>query len=252
MKKIIIFCLILFFGFRQNIIANEKFVTIVNPVRGRELWKDKSLMPIETQYGAIKKFNLSATWLIQDDVLTDKELISKIKNFDENQELGIFLEVSKNLALKSRIYFDEQRPWYDPGVIFLSAYDITDRKKIIDTMIKNFKNVFGYFPKSVGAWWIDSYSQQYLENKYNIKIFLICSDQKTTDKYGIWGQWWGYPYIPSPNNILVPGDSKSVVIQWAQRDLEKAYFGEGFKVSNFSLQANDYLSQKLNIKYFET
>lgn len=235
----------------QGVFASEKFVTIVNPIRSRELWKDKTLAPIETQYGAINKLNLVATWLIQNDVLQDIELINKIKTFDENQELGIFLEVSKGLANRSRVYFDEQRPWYDPGVVFLSAYDISDRIKIIDTMMKNFYDVFGYFPKSVGAWWIDSYSQQYLENKYKVKSFLICSDQKTTDKYGIWGQWWGYPYIPSPDNILVPGKSQSVVIQWAQRDLEKAYFGSGFEVSNYSLQANDYTSKKLDIKYFE-
>lgn len=252
MKRVIIFLSIIFcLTVKESTLANEKFVTIVNPVRSRELWKDKSLVPIETQYGAVKKYNLRATWLIQDDGLTDNELIDKIKNFDENQELGIFLEVSKNLALKARVYFDEQRPWYDPGVVFLSGYSVTDRKKIIDTMVADFKNTFGYFPKSVGAWWIDSWSQQYLENKYKIKAFLICADQKTTDKYGIWGQWWGYPYIPSPDNILVPGNSKSVVIQWALRDLEKAYNDSGPKVSNYSLQANDYLSQKLDIKYFE-
>lgn len=118
-------------------------------------------------------------------------------------------------------------------------------------MIRDFENTFGYRPKSVGAWWIDSYSQQYLENEYKIKTFLICSDQKTTDSYGIWGQWWGVPYHPARDNILVPGESKAVVIQWAQRDLEKAYEGSGPKVSNYSLQANDYLSQNLDIKYFE-
>jgi len=243
--------LFIFFDEKSNSFASEKFVTIVNPVRSRELWKDKTLAPIETQYGAINKLNLVATWLIQNDVLQDIELINKIKTFDENQELGIFLEVSKGLANRSRVYFDEQRPWYDPGVVFLSGYSLPDRKKIIDKMVLDFKNTFGYMPKSVGAWWIDSYSQQYMENKYKIKTFLICADQKTTDKYGIWGQWWGYPYIPSSDNILVPGDSKSVVIQWAQRDLEKAYFGSGFEVSNYSLQANDYTSKKLDIKYFE-
>lgn len=252
MKKVIgLMAVLMLLVTGGKVLANEKFVTIVNPVRSRELWKDKSLAPIETQYGAVYKFNLSATWLIQNDVLQDRELVDKVKNFDEKQELGLFLEVSKDLAYRSRVYFDEQRPWYDPGVVFLSGYTLPDRKKMIDRMVLDFKNTFGYIPKSVGAWWIDSYSQQYLEKKYDIKIFLICADQKTTDKYGIWGQWWGYPYIPSPDNILVPGNSKSVVIQWAQRDLEMAYRGEGWEISNHSLQANDYTSLGLDIKYFE-
>lgn len=230
---------------------NHKFVTVVNPIRGRELWKDKSLKPIDDQYKVINNLGLKATWLIQDDVIRDKELVAEIKQFNPNQELGVFLEVSKDLAYKARVYYPTEIEWYSPKAVFLSAYDLNDRKKLIDEMMKNFKSNFGYLPKSAGAWWIDSYSQQYLENKYKIKIFLICADQKTTDKYGIWGQWWGYPYIPSTTNVLVPGNSKSVVIQWAQRDLEKAYFGEGYSVSNYSLQANDYLSQKLDIKYFE-
>lgn len=240
------------FGSQNNILlANEKYVTIINPVRSRELWKDKSLKPINDQYQAIDNLELKATWLIQSDVFEDKELVEKIKQFNNKQELGIFLEISKDLALKSRVYFDEQRPWYDPGVVFLSAYGREDRIKLIDRMMKDFKTSFGYYPKSVGAWWIDSYSLNYLENKYNVKTALIVADQKTTDSYGVWGQWWGYPYYPAKDNILVPGNSKTLVIQWALRDPEQAYFGEGPKISNYSLQANDYINQGLDIKYFE-
>lgn len=257
MKRIIriwsFFVYFLFFLviFQGEVNANEKYATIVNPIRSRELWKDNSLKPIEDQYKAIDDLNLKATWLIQNDLFEDKELVEKIKQFNDKQELGIFLEISKNLALKSRVYFDEQRPWYDPGVIFLSAYGREDRIKLIDQMMREFKNTFGYYPKSVGAWWIDSYSLNYLENKYKIKTALIVADQKTTDNYGVWGQWWGYPYYPDKDNILIPGNSNILIIQWALRDPEFAYNGEGPKISNYSLQANDYINQGLDIKYFE-
>lgn len=230
--------------------ANEKYTTIVNPIRSRELWVDKTLKPIDDQYQIINNLKLKATWLVQDDVVNDRELIKKIKEFNQDQELGLFLEVSPGLTKKTRVYYPTQTVWYSPKAVFLSAYDIKDRKKLIDQMISDFKNTFGYLPKSAGAWWIDSWSQQYLEKKYHITTVMICADQKTTDQYGIWGQWWGYPYHPSPNNILVPGNSKTVVIQWAQRDLEKAYHGSGPLVSNYSLQANDYTSQGLDFNYF--
>lgn len=236
---------------QENIKTNEKIATIVNPIRSRGLWKDKSLKPIKDQYKAIDDLGLKATWLIQNEVNEDKELVEKIKQFNNKQELGIFLEISRNLALKSRVYFDEQRPWYDPGVVFLSAYSREDRISLIDQMMRDFKNTFGYYPKSVGAWWIDSYSLNYLENKYGIKTALIVADQRTTDNYGVWGQWWGYPYYPTKDNILVPGNSKILVIQWALRDPELAYYGEGPKISNYSLQANDYINQGLDTKYFE-
>jgi len=230
--------------------ANEKYATIINPIRNRELWIDQTLKPIDDQYQTINTLKLKATWLIQNDVVNDQDLVKKIKEFNQDQELGLFLEISPNLAQKARIYYPTQTVWYSPKAVFLSAYDISDRKKLIDQMIFDFKNTFGYSPKSAGAWWVDSWAQHYLEKKYHITIVMICADQKTTDQYGIWGQWWGYPYHPSPNNILVPGDSKTVVIQWAQRDLEKAYHGSGPLVSNYSLQANDYTSQGLDFNYF--
>lgn len=251
--KIIFFLTLIWsmFGVKQ-VFANEKYVTIVNPIRSRELWKDKTLKPIDDQYKVINDLGLKTTWLIQNDVLKDQELVVKIKEFNQDQELGLFLEISPKLAQEARIYYPTETEWYSPKAVFLSAYSVSDRKKLIDKMVINFKNTFGFLPKSAGAWWIDSWSQQYLEKKYNITTVMIVADQKTTDKYGVWGQWWGYPYHPSPNNILVPGNSKSVIIQWAQRDLEKAYFGDGPLVSNYSLQANDYTSQGLDIKYFAT
>lgn len=237
------------FGVKE-VSANEKYVTIVNPVRSRELWKDKTLKPIEDQYKAVSSSGLKATWLIQNDVFSDQELTKKIKDFNQDQELGLFLEVSPDLAQKARVYYPTETEWYSPKAVFLSGYSTSEREKLINKMVTNFKDTFGFLPKSAGAWWIDSWSQQYLEKKYNIKTVMIVADQKTTDKYGVWGKWWGYPYHPSPNNILVPGISKTVVIQWAQRDLEKAYDGSGPLVSNFSLQANDYTSQNLDFKYF--
>jgi len=246
--SIILFCLS--FGVNQ-ILANEKYVTIVNPIRSRELWKNQTFSPLDSQYKVINNLNLKATWLIQDDVFSDPDLVKKLKEFNPNQEFGLFLEVSHKLTQKSRVYYPTETPWYNPKAVFLSAYDINDRQKIIDQMISNFKNTFGYLPKSAGAWWIDSWSQQYLEKKYHITTVMIVADQKTTDQYGVWGQWWGYPYHPSPDNILTPGNSPTVVIQWAQRDLQKAYQGTGPLVSNYSLQANDYTSQGLDFKYFQ-
>ncbi len=246
-----IFIFVLFLFLHQSTLANEKFVTIVNPVRSRELWKDKSLKPLDNQYQIIDRLQLKATWLLQNDVFSDVDLVSKFKKFNSNQEFGLFLEISPHLATKARVYYPSQTEWYSPKAVFLSAYNPTDRKKLIDQIVLDFKNTFGFIPKSAGAWWIDSWSQNYLAQKYKIYSLMIVADQKTTDNYGVWGQWWGYPYIASSQNILVPGNSQTVVIQWAQRDLEKAYNGSGPLVSNYSLQANDYLSQKLDFNYFK-
>lgn len=233
--------------------CNDRYLTLVNPIRGRNLWFEKSLAPLKNQYSEIKKNNFSATWLLQYDVLIDIELVNEIERFDEKQELGIFLEVSPLFSRKARVVYPHAVAWDDPNAVFLSGYTQSERIRLINTVFDEFRNKFGYFPKSVGAWWIDSYSLNYMVNKYKINSVLIVADQKTTDDYGVWGQWWGVPYYLSKSNILVPTksvvDSTPVVIQWAQRDFDSAY-GEGPEYSNYSLQANDYTERGFSTSYF--
>ena len=233
--------------------CQNRVVTFVNPVRGRDLWGDKSISPLKKQYEILASYNYPATWLLQYNALIDEEVVNTVEDFSIKGETGIFLEVSRKLAWDAGVSYPIYVRWSDPGAVFLSAYTQSERKKIIDQVFGKYKKTFGTYPKSVGAWWIDSYSLNYLVTKYGIKAVLIVADQKVTDSYGVWGQWWGVPYYPSKANILVPAlDNNSldpVVIQWAQRDMELAY-GEGSSFSNFSLQANDYIRSGKDTSYF--
>lgn len=261
-KKIL--CIIIFLTFLLNFAASVKasedqpncpgrYLTLINPVRGRDLWPDKNLNHLINQYEIIKANNFPATWLIQYDVLADKELLGEIKSFDGQQEKGVFLEVSKNFSERAKVIYSDDKPWYDPGNVFLSGYSQSERKRLIDLLFHDFKKEFGFYPKSVGAWWIDSYSLGYLRKKYNIRSALIVADQRTTDNYGIWGKWWGVPYYPSKANILTPASSLAnkqdvVILQWAQRHPSLG-FGGGYK-SSYSLQANDYTLLDRNDDFF--
>lgn len=233
----------------------NRYLILINPVRDRSLWSDKSLSPIIQQYSDIKKYSFPATWLLQYDTFNDQDLISEIKSFDSKQEKGVFLEVSKKLAADAGVAYPENVRWSDPGAVFLSAYSQTERKILIDQIFIRYKKIFGRYPKSIGAWWIDSYSLDYMVGKYGVKSALIVADQKVTDSYGVWGQWWGFPYKPSKANILVPasnaGNSENaVIVQWAQRDPVLAYGGVG-QFSRYSLQANDYVVVGKDINYFK-
>lgn len=239
----------------NNINCDNRYATLVNPVRNRQLWIDKSTEPLKKQYTAASQRNLPVTWLLQYDVLKDKELLKEIKVFNSSQELGVFLEASPMFARDSRVIYPHAVPWFSPEAVFLSAYSQSQRRLLIDRLFADFKSEFGFYPRSVGAWWVDSYSIKYLKDKYDIKTVLIVADQKTTDNYGVWGQWWGVPYYPTKGNILTAASSIEnkqdvVVIQWAQRDPALA-IGDGPKFSNFSLQANDYIRQGKNTDYFK-
>lgn len=263
MKKAFFLVVLVMIGlifFKASVFAKEttdcsnRYATLINPVRGRDLWIDKTISPLQRQYSLIKQYNFPATWLLQYDTLLDQELLDAVKKFDENQEKGVFLEISQRYADDARVIYPYLTPWYSPKAVFLSAYTQSERLRLIDRLFQEFKIKFGYYPQSVGAWWIDSYSLNYMKEKYNIKAAMIVADQKTTDNYGVWGQWWGVPYYPSKANILTPVSNLKnkqdvVIIQWAQRDPVLAY-GEGSAVSNYSLQANDYIRQKKDTTYF--
>jgi hypothetical protein len=233
----------------------DRYLTLINPVRGRNLWLNPTLKPLEDQYQLIASHHFSATWLLQYDALTDQDLVDFIKDNFKDQELGLFLEVSPDFAQSSRVIYPDQVAWFDPQAVFLSGYSPSERRKLIDTLFNQFKQTFGHYPSSVGAWWIDSYSLNYMKKNYNIRSTLIVADQKTTDDYGVWGQWWGIPYYPSKANILTPAQDEQdkqdlIILQWAQRDLTRSY-GEGPAYSNYSLQANDYTERGLDTSYFE-
>lgn len=252
-----IFIFLSLFFFKQGDIkaydCSYRYVNFINPVRSRSLWIDNSLRPIVAQKEILNKFGLTGTWLIQYDVLNDRELLNEIKAY-KNDEIGVFLEISIDMATDSKVNYLLNAPWYSPNVVFLSGYERGERIKLIDQLFSKFNNEFGYFPKSVGAWWIDSFSLNYMRDKYDITSALIVADQKTTDGYGVWGQWWGYPYVSSKYNILEPATVESsdvVIIQWAQRHPDLAYIGFGPQTSNYSVQANDYKSLGLNTDFFK-
>ncbi len=234
----------------------DRYATVVNPIRDRKLWISNDLGWLDKQYQPIATRGLAATWLVQYDVLDDKDLMEAVLNFDDNQELGLFVEMSEKLAKEAEVFYTVNRPWYSPEVVFLSGYQRDERIKLIDKAFNIFKEKVGKYPKSVGAWWIDSFSIGYMREKYGVESVMIVADQKTTDDYGVWGQWWGVPYWPARYNVLKPAASldekeEVVVIQWALRDPNLAYEGEGPAYSNYSLQANDYSERGLDTEYFK-
>ena len=257
-KLLLPFLALLFFAKptqAAEIRCKERYLTLINPVRGRDFWADKSVTPLIEQYNLIKAKAFSATWLLQYEALADPELIGEINNFDSRQEVGLFLEITEKLTRQARIFYPPNFAWANPRVLFLSGYSRGERRKIIDYLFKQFKSEFGFYPKSVGAWWIDSYSLDYMKKKYGVKAALIVADQRTTDNYGVWGQWWGVSYYPSKRNILQPAHDEAskedvVIVQWAQRHPDLAW-GDGPQFSNYSLQANDYISLGKNTSFFE-
>lgn len=253
----LILLLITFGIFVFPVNAVNSFVTIVNPVRGLDAWEEKFQpeVTLRGQIDVLTKHNLPATWLLRPDVLESQKLTDLVMQAPPIDEKGLFLEITPGWAKSSGVKYHESKSWHFAGSVFLTGYSQDDRIKLIDTAFENFKKVFGIYPTSVGAWWIDSFSLNYMQEKYHITAALIVADQYSTDNYQIWGQYWSTPYFPSKKNALYPAQSVDqkipvVMMQWASRDPVNGY-GKGVEESTLSVQVNDYIDyHKLDIQYF--
>ncbi len=234
---------------------NSRFITIVNPVRIAP-YTTNSSESIESEYFEIKNKNFPATWLLTFDVLNNKNSVRSIKKFDENQELGIFMEISSQSAKASGVKYNQSDSWHRSNSLFLTGYSQKDRRKLIDGVFRKFKENFGYYPSSVGAWWIDSYSLKYMAEKYKVTANLNVADQLGTDGYTVQGTYYSSPYYPSRHNASFPASNAEnkldlVTLRWASRDPLNGYRSpDDREVTRFSTQ--DYFTIGLNQNYFES
>lgn len=254
-----IFLFIFLFLFKADCRAQTSaFVNLVFPVRGSYEYGDNHgdpLTGVKLQEKWSSENNIPITWLLRDDVLFSSKYADYFKNSKSTDELGLFLEITPDLASAAEVSYPRGGVfWHDANKIFLSGYRPEDRKRLIDKAFLKFKENYGGYPKSVGAWHVDAFSAGYMNEKYGISGVLICADQYNTDNYQIWGGYWGVPFIPSKYNILTPAQTQKnkldlVVFWWAARDPVLGY-GGGAGRSTYSVQVNDYLKHGLGINYF--
>ncbi len=246
----IILLLFLFFLFFPRIVsaqeATNSYVTIINPQRIAEYTKNP-IDSFKAEYSEIKKRNLPATWPVTYDVLHNPEFVKELKAMDEGQEIGLFLEVTPKLTTDTGVIFNNSDSWHRATSLFLSGYTQKDREKLIDTYFEKFKKEFGYYPKSVGAWWVDAYSLNYMQKKYNITGVVGMSDQYDLDGYSLWGTWWSVPYYPSKLNAALPAQNKNnklnvVTFRWAPREPLNGYHTT---TTNLSYRHNSKITPSL-------
>lgn len=250
---------LLLFPVKSYALENS-FVSVVNPIRGNDFWELKDQPPVVAVLGQVeilKQSNIPATWLVRPDVLGDSQLVSTIKSFPASHEIGLFLEITPTWTKSAGVGYRSSETWHLASSAFLTGYTPSEREKLIDNAFVNFKQVLGFYPKSVGAWYIDSYSLAYMQKKYGVTSALIVADQHTTDSYQIWGQYWSTPYYPSRKNTLMPAQNTEdklpvVIMQWAARDPVNGY-GKGVEESTYSVQPNDYIDyHNLSTDYFSS
>ncbi|HEY1200724.1 MAG TPA: hypothetical protein VGE79_07075 [Niastella sp.] len=188
-----------------------KIVNIVNFIRLLEprdpaITQDVLYQTVVKQVAIMRKYRLVGTFLLQYDALMDARYQSLLKSLPRDSfEIGGWWELPQPLVEKAGLKWRGRYPWdWHADVGFSTGYTPGEREKLIDVYMNDFKNIFGYYPRSVGSWFIDAHSLQYMYNKYHIVASSNCKDQYGTDGYTLWGGYWNQAYYPSKINSYMP------------------------------------------------
>ena len=147
----------------------------------------------------LERFGVENTVLLQYDALIDPRYIELFRRYkNEKIEYGLWLEIVQPLCEDAGYEWRGRFPWdwhVVPG--FSMAYTPEQREKLLDTAMSRFREIYGYYPKTVASWLLDSHSVAYLSEKYKVEAFAICRDQINTDAYTLVGGYFNQGYFPS-------------------------------------------------------
>ncbi len=205
-------------GCRQKTDSAEqspRIVNIINFIRQCEpriesITEDVLYETVVEQIRILNEYNLTATFLLQYDALMDVRYQKLLKELPADRfEIGAWWEIPQPLVENSGFTWRGRFPWdWHADVGFATGYSPQERVKLVDTYMADFKKIFGYYPQSVGSWFIDAHSLQYMADRYAITASCNCKDQVGTDGYTLWGGYWNQGYYPSKMNAYMPAQTE--------------------------------------------
>jgi hypothetical protein len=195
--------------------SEPRIVNLYNFVRNSDYrLPDSENVLFETtrhQIQLIKQAKLPATWALQYDALINPRYQKLFKSqLGSNDEIAAWWEIPRPLAEKAGLKWRGRHDWDSTANIgFSPGYTPAERRKLVDVYMADFKAIFGYYPRTVGSWYIDEVTLAYLADKYGIVASCNCKDQVGTDGYTLWGGYWNQAYYPSRLNAYMPAQTKA-------------------------------------------
>lgn len=193
---------------------SPRIVNIINFIRQCEpriesITEDVLYDTVVEQVNILQKYQLKGTFLLQYDALMDVRYQKLLKELPSDRfEIGAWWEIPQPLVEKSGYQWRGRFPWdWHADVGFATGYSPHEREKLTDTYMADFKRIFGVYPKSVGSWFIDAHTLQYMHDRYGIVASCNCKDQIGTDGYTMWGGYWNQGYYPSKKNAYMPAQN---------------------------------------------
>lgn len=196
--------------------AALRCINVVNFIREIEpRFPMDMMLPVRSQMAIIRKYGLPATWLLQYDALVLGPFVPFLKSeMAADHEVGFWFEMNEKHCRAAGVEW-RGRPGYEwdfaPPVAFTIGYTQHERRKLADTAMRDFKKIWGHYPKSVASWNLDAFTVAHLAEEYGVDAFAVCRDQIATDGFTIWGAPIA-GYYPSRKNCWSPAlDAKNQI-----------------------------------------
>jgi hypothetical protein len=188
-----------------RIVNIVNFIRLLEP-RDKDITEEVLYKTVVSQVDLMRKYHLGGTFLLQYDALMDpryQQLLTSLPR--DSFEIGGWWEIPQPLVEKAGLKWRGAYPWdWHANIGFSTGYTPKEREQLVDVYMADFKKIFGYYPKSVGSWFIDAHTLNYMYEKYGIIASCNCKDQYGTDGYTLWGGYWNQAYYPSKINSYMP------------------------------------------------
>ena len=161
------------------------------------------------QVELVNRYDLPATFLLEYDALINPLYQNLLKTrLKKGSEIGAWWELTQPQIEAAGLKWRGEYSWVShANIAFSTGYTKEERERLVDVYMQKFKEIFGYYPKSVGSWFIDAHTLAYMHDKYGIEASCNCKDQIGTDGYTLWGGYWNQAYYPSRLNAYMPAQT---------------------------------------------
>ena len=238
-------------GLVEEVRADERGeVIIINQVRGEECCGGGSVENLEFQLKTLEEQGLKGFFLLRYDALKNKEMVDLVAEYRQRgvASLGVLVEVIPGLVDRE-VYEKNGGEWYEARKVFSVGYGQSERRRMIDRLMGEFYDQFGFFPKIGGSWMIDGFSLNYMNERYGVEVFEVTREQWGTDTYKLYGGMH-YPYLASKSWPLVPDFINGEVLI-VRQTISDPLYNYGDNSDTFTSQPNDYLTGGKDLDYFK-
>jgi hypothetical protein len=186
----------------------------------------RSMRYARIQLDTAHRLGIKCTNLMMFRSLFDDEVIAIVRraNQEYGDEIGLLFLGFECEEFRNEFGHDEFCFW---------LYSFQDRKRIIDLAFGRFYELFSFYPRSVGSYYMDSQSLAYIKRKYpSVEIATAtCFEEGVNTFHGCNNTWYLFseggpwaPWIPSKANVHCPArdedeDVGVVAIPHLSRDL---------------------------------